>query len=70
MTFSPHTAQKGFISAIILVIVALFTLHFAFDIDILAILQSSYLRAISDFVIKYSLIAWHGLVSLYQFITT
>lgn len=62
--------NKGFISTIILVIIALLTLQFAFHIDVLAILQSPPMLAISQFVIKYSIIAWHGLVDLYHIITT
>lgn len=70
MNKAPHISQKGFISTFLLVIIALITLQFAFHIDVLAILQSPYLQAFSNFVIKYALIAWHGLVSLYHAITT
>jgi len=70
MQHTSHIPQKGFISAIILVIIALFILQFAFHIDVLAILQSPQLQVISNFVIKYSLIAWHGLVDLYHNVTS
>lgn len=70
MHHAPQTREKGFITTIVLVIIALLILQFAFHIDILAILQSPYLQAFSNFVIKYTLIAWHGLVALYQAITT
>lgn len=69
MQHAPHSNKKGFISTIILVVVALLILQFAFDINVLAILQSPQLQAFSNFVIKYTLIAWHGLVRLYQAIT-
>jgi hypothetical protein len=62
--------NKGFVSTIILIIIALLTLQFAFHIDVLAILQSPPMLAISHFVIKYSVIAWNGLVDLYQTVTT
>lgn len=65
-----YVSQKGFIGTFLLVIVALLTLQFAFRIDILTILQSPPMLTISHTIIKYALIAWHGLVSLYQTITT
>lgn len=60
--------QKGFISTFILVIVALLTLQFVFHVDVLAILQSPPMLTISHFIIKYTLIAWGGIVSLYNLI--
>ncbi len=62
--------NKGFIGTFVLVIVALLTLQFAFHIDVLAILQSPPMLTISHAIIKYALVAWHGIVSVYQMITT
>ncbi len=70
MDVTYNVNEKGFISTIVLVIIALITLQFAFHIDVLAILQSPYLKTFSDFVIKYALVAWHGLVALYNALTT
>jgi hypothetical protein len=63
-------SQKGFIGTFVLVIGALLTLQFAFHIDVLAILQSPPMLTISHFIIRYTLIAWEGVVSLYKLIVT
>lgn len=60
--------NNGFIGTFILVIIGLLTLQFAFHIDVLAILQSPQMVYISQFIIKYSLIAWNGIVDLYHLI--
>lgn len=70
MHVAHHTHQKGFISTIVLVVIALLVLQFVFHVDVLAILQSPTMLVISNFIIKYSLIAWHGIVDLYKMITT
>ncbi len=62
--------NKGFIGTSVLVIIALLTLQFVFHVDVLAILQSPPMLTISHAIIKYALIAWHGIVTLYQMITT
>ncbi|MCX6703516.1 MAG: hypothetical protein NTV02_02430 [Candidatus Zambryskibacteria bacterium] len=62
--------RSGFIGIIVLVIIALATLQFAFHIDVLAILQSPEMQKVSNFVITYSKIAWQGIVDLYKNITT
>lgn len=65
-----RTRNRGFIGAIALIVGALLILQFAYHIDVLAILQSPQIVAISNFVITYSLIAWHGIVEVYRNITT
>ena len=68
MKKAPVVLQKGFISTFVLVVVALLTLQFAFHIDVLAILQSPPMLTISHFIITYTLIAWDGIVNLYNLI--
>lgn len=66
----PHTKEKGFVSTIILVVIALIILQFVFHVNVLTILQSPQVQVVSNFIVKYTLIAWYGLVHLYQTLTT